>query len=304
MINRIKTALIWLQQSSKACWQKYILGIAYTDVRLIVIGAQKSGTTSLYHYLASHPNIHVPHVKEINYFNSIGSNAPSREDYIKKFPIQYGRKRSIISVDISPSYLIDAKSVAQNIHTLLTPSIKIVAILRDPVARAMSSWFMYKKYHLNNPDWFIKSDWVRNSANAQTSITRRAHSFGQDFNADIQEEIEILKTGGRIEYPIVEYGLYKSQLEHYIEMFGQKNILILDSQTLKNSTQACLDKITALMNIEPHMLTEQQLVPRFVGDNKQPVEPSVLAMLDTYYQRHNKGLDDLLGRNFHWLKPS
>jgi len=36
---------------------------------LIVIGAQKSGTTSLHHYLSLHPEIMMSKHKELNYFN-------------------------------------------------------------------------------------------------------------------------------------------------------------------------------------------------------------------------------------------
>src|ERR671939_356718 len=34
----------------------------------LVIGAQKSGTTSLYEYLKSHPNVFMPDIKELDFF--------------------------------------------------------------------------------------------------------------------------------------------------------------------------------------------------------------------------------------------
>ncbi|MFZ0105802.1 MAG: hypothetical protein WAK92_02965, partial [Thiobacillus sp.] len=40
-----------------------------SKVDFIIIGAQKAGTTSLFHYLRAHRQIHIPFVKEVGFFS-------------------------------------------------------------------------------------------------------------------------------------------------------------------------------------------------------------------------------------------
>ncbi len=41
---------------------------------LVVAGVPKAGTTSLYAYLAQHPDVFAPKTKEIYYFNNFNEN--------------------------------------------------------------------------------------------------------------------------------------------------------------------------------------------------------------------------------------
>lgn len=202
-----------------------------------------------------------------------------------------------MSIDVSPSYMLDAKLVSQRIHDI-APNTKIAAVLREPLSRAISSWFMYKKLYLQNPNWFIESAWVKN--NSTINIVRRKNTFGESFEDDISEEITALDNGDRIEFPIVEYGLYKEQLEVFINVFGRNNVLILSSNDLKKSTQNCLELITSFINLKPHTLEKSDLIPHFVGDNKYEISNSSLKRLAEYYKQRNQGLESIVGKEFDW----
>lgn len=276
-----------------------VLGVSNADIGLIVIGCQKGGTTSLYHYLSKHPDVDVPVNKEINYFNSLAETPASLDDYQKSFPVRIGRDEAFTSIDVSPSYMLDANIVSERIHSI-KPKAKIVVILREPVSRAISAWFMYKKLYMKNPDWFIESPWVKN--NTAKKIIGRKEKFGEDFENDIREELVALENGHRIEYPIVEFGFYKSQLKYYIDIFGRDNILILSSHCLKTKTQNCLDQVTSFTGLPSHALQKSDLIPHFVGDNKHEVTGPYLRTLTDYYSKHNKGLENIVGDNFEWGK--
>ncbi len=280
--------------------KRAILGESIPEINLIVVGAQKAGTTSLYQYLSYHPDIDVPITKETDYFTSLGNRSPSRDEYLRFFPTRYGRNARFSSVDISPTYLLDAANTSNRIYSLY-PTAKIVAILREPISRAISSWFMYKKYFEINPNWFFEANWVRNSTNSELKIHPRCTSFGKDFAADIEEEINVLKSRGRIEFPIVEFGLYKAQLSHYLDLFGPENTMVVNSDELKNSTQACLNKITAFAGLREHELEPHQLAPSFVGDNKHTVPANSIDGLIQFYQDQNNGLEKLIGQKFDWM---
>jgi hypothetical protein len=116
----------------------------------LVIGASRSGTTSLHHYLGQHPDIHMSPVKSPNFFVS-GDPLPAsetgplramarqwiadRDAYEALFRDAAGR-RAI--GEVSPVYLQSIRAPAR-IHAAC-PDARLVAILRDPVERAWAHY--------------------------------------------------------------------------------------------------------------------------------------------------------------------
>jgi hypothetical protein len=133
-----------------------------TDPRLpdfLVIGAFKSGTTSLMSYLSQHPDITVPWLQEPNFFGSEdysltleGAKAARRDA-----DGAYGRRRTSTLAQYSnlfadaPAHSIVGESSPQYMtHPAacdrirsLVPDCKLVAILRNPIDRAFSDYSMF-----------------------------------------------------------------------------------------------------------------------------------------------------------------
>jgi hypothetical protein len=114
----------------------------------VIIGAAKSGTTSLYHYLDQHPDVFMSPVKETNFFAWSGQGEHWGRDYIP-FPVRTLEEYEALFADAgdaravgeaSPLYL-ETPGAAARIHELL-PDARLVVILREPVARARSAYAM------------------------------------------------------------------------------------------------------------------------------------------------------------------
>ena len=108
----------------------------------VVIGAAKTGTTSLYHYLGQHPEIFMCSLKEVNYFayeGEVGEQFPvtSWELYCALFDASAGAR---VVGESSPACL-GCPAAAERIRARL-PAAKLVASLRDPVERAFSGYSM------------------------------------------------------------------------------------------------------------------------------------------------------------------
>ncbi len=116
----------------------------------LVIGAPKSGTTSLYHYLRQHPDIFLsPTRKEGRFFSDIWKgevywpefyhfDAPSSAaDYQALFAQRRDEARA---GDVSPDYLAYADIAAPQALKLCGPQTRVIAILRNPVDRAWSHY--------------------------------------------------------------------------------------------------------------------------------------------------------------------
>lgn len=126
----------------------------------VVAGASRSGTTSLYHYLGSHPDIFLPDTKEQWYFNCDDVYRKGLSAYRRRFS---GWNGQAMIGDITPSYFVKgwlyeksrrkgkyyspSDSAAKRIARTI-PDAKIVLTLRHPVARLVSQYV--KNFHKRN----------------------------------------------------------------------------------------------------------------------------------------------------------
>ncbi|MEO0602105.1 MAG: sulfotransferase domain-containing protein [Myxococcota bacterium] len=107
-----------------------------------VLGAVKCGTTSMYRYLAQHPDLFLPRAKEPQYFCwDLGyPRAPlSREAYLALYAESGDRLRG----DCSPQYF-HVPEAPQRIRDAV-PHAKAVVMLRNPVS-FLHSWFHQTRY--------------------------------------------------------------------------------------------------------------------------------------------------------------
>jgi hypothetical protein len=102
----------------------------------IIIGAMKSGTTSLYRYLAEHPDIEMSREKETDFFVAEKNWELGMDWYSSQFSSD-----KKVRGEASPNYTKqrDFPGVAERMHALC-PDLKLIYIVRDPVLRAVSQF--------------------------------------------------------------------------------------------------------------------------------------------------------------------
>ncbi len=222
---------------------------------VFIVGASKSGTTSLHEYLNEHPEIFMSPIKETNFFATDlreiwGDNAMEvllNEKDLKHY-FQGGLKK-IKSVIIqsaefyerlfklgedypirgesSVSYLL-SKEAAKNIYNY-NPSSKIIAILRNPYKRAFSQYVMELGLGTIPPNI----------------------SF-----------IDAVKKFKREQY--IEIGTYSSQIKRYLDLFPNDNILVIKFKSLKSNLQKTMKKIYLFLGVEPSF----QINPKIYNTGK------------------------------------
>ena len=102
----------------------------------IVIGAMKSGTTSLNRYLEEHPQIGVARGKETNFF--IEEDRWPRG--VARYREQFDATSEILG-EVNPNYAKFPmhRGVAQRMHSIL-PEARLIYLVRDPVSRIVSHY--------------------------------------------------------------------------------------------------------------------------------------------------------------------
>lgn len=120
---------------------------------LLVIGAPKAGTSSLFAYLAQHPDICASTKKETGYFTALSGDGRSGPvaDY-ERFFEHRGAER--FALEATPSYCYQGPRVREAIRETLGEP-RLVLVLREPVERLWSAYtFQRSLGHLSGMDSF------------------------------------------------------------------------------------------------------------------------------------------------------
>ncbi|MFT5446992.1 MAG: hypothetical protein ACI9DC_002167 [Gammaproteobacteria bacterium] len=265
----------------------------HTTPALFVIGAQKSGTTALYRYLGLHPQVACPTTKELNFFASSTAWHNGLATYRQQLPLAWPGQAAL-TIDASPLYMLDAEQAAPRIQASF-PGTAVIAILRDPIARAWSAWHMYRGYHATDAQWFINLQEQLNGVSYARDLLRRRASFGEDFLADLQEEHEALANGRRVDMPIVEFGSYARQITPFLNTMGKDNVLLLTSSELRADPADCLARIEIAAGLSAHDWTREQFTPHFEGNYAEPPPQAAADWLQDLYAPANNELEQLTG---------
>ena len=108
---------------------------------VIIIGAQKSGSTVVAATLMQHSQYKHARYKELHFFDRKKNYGAGVKKYLQSFnPVDAGQIRSVIVGETTPSYMIDFHAPFRIHHYL--PKSKFIVVLRNPVDRAYSEYQM------------------------------------------------------------------------------------------------------------------------------------------------------------------
>lgn len=246
----------------------------------LIIGAQKAGTSALYDMLSRHPQIVPSKTKEVHYFDGLSISYGDTAAYAEHFPAFPDLQPEQLTFEASPSYLVHPQCAARIYE--FSPTIRLIAVLRDPVERAYSAWNMYRN--------FRSSDDPRQRRLAET----------REFKTAIAEEINAFDRWSWKRAPIayLRRGLYAEQLERYLELFPRSSLLILEHQQLRTAAQHALLEIQTWLGLaHPFPSTDlQSNVSRYSSSPQADVN----AVLGDFFRPHNERLFTLLKKRYSW----
>jgi len=240
-----------------------------------VIGAQKAGTTALYAYLRWHPGITGPSWKEVSFFDRHWWRGEAW--YRGHFPLRAGGR---LVGEASPSYLFHP--LAPERARALVPEVKLVALLRDPVARA------YSQYQ------------------HEVALGREPLSFEDALEAEearLRGEVERLVADPRAfsrawwDHTYAARGRYAEQLERWLAVFDREQLLVVRSEDLGERPAETYAEVLAFLGAASH---ELESYPRVFEREYAPMRPETRRSLAASFAEPNRRLGELLGRDFGW----
>lgn len=271
------------QSLSPRLWMRYLTAGQRRLPDFLIAGAMKAGTTSLFGYLAGHPECLPSSTKEVHYFDK--NFARGERWYRLHFPRNRAsagpRHDGSLCFESSPYYMFDPR-VPERVRREL-PAAKIIFLLRNPSDRAFSHY--------------------------QHSVLRGREplTFEQAIEAEPErlagEEERMVNDPG-YESPAHQHfsylarGVYVDQLARWRAHFPDEQLLILPSEELFRSPRQAFAKTLAFLGLQPWEPAEFQNL--YAGRYRDAIHPETRRRLERYFAPHNERLTTFLGQSFDW----
>jgi len=191
---------------------------------LFIVGAMKAGTTALHGHLDRHPDIFMSDPKEPGFFADPAPDADARAAYLALFSAGAGQSwRGEASTRYTKTQ--DAAGVAGRIAEY-APEARILYMVRDPVARAVSQYL----------------------------FNRRIHAERRPLCRAVHEDSRYRRVGD-----------YTGQITPYLDQFGGDRVRILSAEALRADPQAVLDGVFGWLGL-PSVPVPQDLRKNTAAD--------------------------------------
>lgn len=220
----------------------------------LVVGAQRSGTTTLYRLLAAHPAVRFPRLtKSVHWFDVEAHR--SEGWYRSSFPLRPAVERAAVEAgepirvgEAAPYYGFHPYGPDRIAQAL--PRVRLVMILRDPVTRAWSQF-----HH------------------------ERARGFEPlaDFGAALEAEPARLEGAEAVlahrpgHHPAHQHlsyvarGRYDEQIRRLWSAVGRDRVLVLYTEDLERDPGPTLDRLHDFLGLSRRQVTPGRWNPRAAG---------------------------------------
>ena len=256
-----------------------VAGRAWPDV--VVLGAQRCGTTSLWRWLTGHPDFVAPvlGMKGVHYFD-LAADRPAAW-YRAHFPLRRSLGEDGRTGEASPYYLFHPR-VPAHAAAVLPPSTRFVVLLRDPVRRAVSH------YHHMRDEGTEPLPTLEAALDAEPA---RLAGATQALLAD---------RGARHEHHLhhgyAARGEYADQLARWFAHVDRERFLVLDAGRLRDDAAGLLAEVCQFVGLDPAAAPAPDRGVN-AGRYEQP-DPATVARLRAHFSDHDARLWDLLGEQW------
>ena len=248
--------------------------IAYQPrLGFMIVGAQKCGTTALAHFLSQHPEIGMASPKEVHLFDAPSYSADWTSEQIdKRYRSRFAHCTGArILGEATPSYMF-VPEIVRDLQRY-NPDLKVIVLLRDPVERAISHYYMEKgRGRERRPLWL--------------ALLREPFRLRRCRNRRVQGSVTL-----RCSYR--SRGLYSLQLRNLYRFFDRTRVLIIRTRDLQQHHDSVLRRVFEFLGVSEHVRIAPEIV--FKGERGGETHRAVSWLLRLTYLAEFARLRALLG---------
>jgi hypothetical protein len=261
----------------------YLKAVAGQAGRLpdfVIFGAQRSGTTYLYDLLVQHPSVHAASHKEVHFFDY--HYRRGERWYRGNFPSaqQDGNGGGLVCGEATPTY-VAYESAPARVRELM-PDVKLIALLREPVARAVSHYHHFRRLGNEQRSFEDAIDW----------------EYGYLSSGNRPLLLDSPDRGSDQLY--LSLSAYAPQLELWLSTFPREQLYIAPAEELFENRDAVLADLATFLGLR------YPFPPQSVPPKQFPypeVAEETRRRLTELFAPYNRTLESLLGRLLPWPAP-
>lgn len=201
---------------------------------LLVIGAQKCGTTSLHAYLEAHPDISMSDPKELDFFVSPEDSATGAGNWLRgrEWYSSHFTQPTAVRGEASPNYTVHplVGAVAGRAASVV-PEARLIYLVRDPIDRIVSHY-----------------------------LHRRA--AGRERRS-LDEALSGLEAGPARGF--VYRSMYFMQLEQWLEHYPRSALLVVAQEDLRAERTRTLDRVFRFLGVDESFISDEFATMRHVS---------------------------------------
>ena len=237
---------------------------------LVIVGAPKSGTTSLFEWLVEHPSVDASRVKETYYLidscyplfkKDLNYLVGGLDGYSKLFS---ANKTSLLCIEATPDYMY--QQTALKVLSKLPNQPRIVFILRNPVERILSLY----RFAQNN-----------------------VGSIGSNITLD--EFLNLVRAGGFGNDTILNDALLHSEyhvwIERWIKEFGSSRIEVLFFEDMIKNPKLFMNNFCKQHGIDGEFYNDFNFMPK---NQSRQIRSAHLLQIRTAIERRSPFVMNLL----------
>ena len=213
---------------------------------LLIIGAPKSGTTSMAAWLSAHPQLYVHPRKELHFFDGRWEWGQTwyrcQFPCFRQSPSADGLDAPILKLEATPNYL-QLPNIPGRVHKLM-PEAKLIAILRHPLDRALS-WY----HHI------VRQEGVSDTLE---SVFERELNELEGSSLEQREAIGWHRTNCLLG------SAYTEQINRWQRLFPAQQLLVIQMEEWLRSPDQTVHRISDFLALNPTLCNTltMQAVPR------------------------------------------
>jgi len=260
--------------------QRRVRGALGRSPDFIIVGAAKSGTTALFNHLCGHSRVSCPERREIHYFDV--NYARGSLWYRSHFPLRYPIGPSgVITGESTPYYMLRPDVPARVAAEL--PSVRLIALLRNPVDRAYSHWAMLKRKGIERLSF-------------EDALAREEKMLPEETRRVLSDPTHDPSFHRLFSYRT--RGLYLDQLLVWHAHVPRENMSVVISERLFSDPASVLPEITRFLRLPPP--DGATFAAANTGGYRNKMASDTRDWLSRYYREPNKRLAEYLGTDLEW----
>lgn len=255
-----------------------------------IIGAQKSGTSSLYDYLCQHPAIVHRLGKEVHFFNNPSRRKKGLDFYRAHFSTL--RERNRLSKALGYR-LLEGEATPFSIHPWIpkwvheaTPKAKLIFIVRNPVERAFSHYGHNQRAG-------------REPLSFEDAIACEESRIEQDFQKLLIDPD--CSARDYLAFSYLKRGRYDEQLQWWLKYFSRNQIHIVSFEEFVNNQHKVGAQIFDFLQVPVLNIDKTFCSNAKKADSKKLSMPIDLQeKLLAYFHPYNQSFFESIGKTYDW----